>query len=33
MLAQASVIKRPIVVNGQHVTVGVNPEEWARVVG
>ena len=32
MLSQASVIKRPVVVKGQHVIVGVNPDEWARVV-
>jgi len=31
MLENASVIKRPVVVNGQSVTVGVNPEAWARV--
>jgi arsenate reductase len=33
MLAQASVIKRPVVVIGSEVTVGVNPEAWARVLG
>ena len=33
MLAHASVIKRPIVVHGQSVWVGVNPEAWARVLG
>jgi Spx/MgsR family transcriptional regulator len=32
MLAHASVIKRPVVVQGQTVIVGVNPEAWARVV-
>ena len=32
MLAHASVIKRPVVVHGQTVIVGVNPEAWARVV-
>jgi Spx/MgsR family transcriptional regulator len=32
MLAHASVIKRPVVVQGQTVLVGVNPEAWARVV-
>ena len=33
MLAQASVIKRPVVVIGQDVVVGVNPEAWTRVLG
>jgi Spx/MgsR family transcriptional regulator len=33
MLANASVIKRPVVVKGQRVSVGVNPEAWARVIG
>jgi arsenate reductase (glutaredoxin) len=33
MLEHASVIKRPVVVRGQTVVVGVNPEAWARVVG
>jgi Spx/MgsR family transcriptional regulator len=28
MLAHASVIKRPVVVKGQTVVVGVNPEAW-----
>jgi Spx/MgsR family transcriptional regulator len=32
MLAHASVIKRPVVVHGKTVVVGVNPEAWARVV-
>ena len=32
MLEHASVIKRPVVVKGQTVIVGVNPEAWARVV-
>ena len=32
MLANASVIKRPVVVQGQSVIVGVNPEAWTRVV-
>ena len=32
MLAHASVIKRPIVVKGQAVVVGVNPEAWATVM-
>ncbi|MFY8178199.1 MAG: ArsC/Spx/MgsR family protein [Limnohabitans sp.] len=32
MLTHASVIKRPVVVHGQTVVVGVNPEAWARVV-
>jgi len=32
MLAHASVTKRPVVVQGQTVIVGVNPEAWARVV-
>jgi arsenate reductase len=33
MLKQASVIKRPIVVRGQAVIVGVNPEAWTDVLG
>jgi arsenate reductase len=33
MLEHASVIKRPVVVKGETVTVGVNPEAWQRVVG
>ena len=33
MLAQASVIKRPVVVKGNQVIVGVNPDAWARVIG
>ena len=33
MLEHASVIKRPVVVKGTSVTVGVNPEAWLRVVG
>ena len=32
MLEHASVIKRPVVVKGQTVIVGVNPEAWQRVV-
>jgi Spx/MgsR family transcriptional regulator len=32
MLAHASVVKRPVVVKGQTVMVGVNPEAWANVV-
>lgn len=32
MLAHASVIKRPVVVKGQQVIVGVNPEAWANVL-
>jgi Spx/MgsR family transcriptional regulator len=32
MLAQASVIKRPVWVCGQHVIVGVNPQAWSRVL-
>jgi Spx/MgsR family transcriptional regulator len=32
MLAHASVVKRPVVVKGTHVIVGVNPEAWAGVV-
>ena len=32
MLAHASVIKRPVVVKGQQVFVGVNPEAWANVL-
>jgi arsenate reductase len=33
MLEHASVVKRPILVKGQTVIVGVNPEAWTRVVG
>ncbi len=33
MLEHTSVIKRPIVVQGHTVIVGVNPEAWARVIG
>ena len=33
MLEHASVIKRPVVVVGQEVVVGVNPEAWTRVLG
>jgi Spx/MgsR family transcriptional regulator len=32
MLEHASVIKRPIVVKGKDVTVGVNPERWTNVL-
>jgi arsenate reductase-like glutaredoxin family protein len=32
MLEHASVIKRPVVVQGQTVIVGVNAEGWANVV-
>jgi Spx/MgsR family transcriptional regulator len=32
MLTHASVIKRPVVVHGNTVVVGVNPEAWARVL-
>ena len=32
MLEHASVIKRPVVVKGQSVTVGVNAEAWQNVV-
>ncbi len=32
MLAHASVIKRPVLVKGHTVVVGVNPEAWARVL-
>lgn len=32
MLEHASVVKRPVVVKGQKVIVGVNPEAWASVV-
>ena len=32
MLAQSSVIKRPVVVVGKEVVVGVNPEAWSRVL-
>ncbi len=32
MLANASVIKRPVVVNGKTVIVGVNPDAWQNVV-
>ena len=33
MLEHASVVKRPVVVKGQTVVVGVNPETWAHVIG
>ena len=33
MLEHASVIKRPVMVKGATVIVGVNPEAWVRVVG
>jgi arsenate reductase len=33
MLAHASVIKRPVVVQEHTVIVGVNPEAWAHVIG
>lgn len=33
MLEHASVIKRPVVVQGLTVIVGVNPEAWADVIG
>ena len=33
MLEHASVVKRPVVVKGQTVIVGVNPDAWANVVG
>jgi arsenate reductase-like glutaredoxin family protein len=33
MLEHTSIIKRPVVVKGTHVLVGVNPEAWARVIG
>jgi Spx/MgsR family transcriptional regulator len=32
LLEHASVIKRPIVVKGQNVIVGVNPERWTNVL-
>ena len=32
MLKHASVVKRPVVVKGQTVIVGVNPEAWESVV-
>jgi Spx/MgsR family transcriptional regulator len=32
ILEHTSVVKRPVVVNGQTVIVGVNPDAWARVV-
>jgi Spx/MgsR family transcriptional regulator len=32
MLEHASVIKRPVVVKGQSVIVGVNPEAWVTVI-
>ena len=32
MLEHASVVKRPVVVKGQSVIVGVNPEAWLGVV-
>ncbi|PUE32452.1 arsenate reductase [Limnohabitans sp. Jir61] len=33
MLEHASVVKRPVLVKGQTVIAGVNPEAWTRVVG
>jgi arsenate reductase len=33
MLEHASVVKRPVVVKGSAVIVGVNPEAWTHVVG
>lgn len=33
MLEHASIIKRPVVVKGQTVIVGVNPEAWTHVIG
>ena len=33
ILAHTSVVKRPVVVKGQTVIVGVNPDAWASVVG
>ena len=33
MLSNASVIKRPVVVKGYTVLVGVNPDAWASVIG
>ena len=33
MLEHASVVKRPVMVKGQTVIVGVNPEAWESVVG
>lgn len=33
MLEHTSVVKRPLVVKGQTVIVGVNPEAWASVIG
>ena len=33
ILAHTSVVKRPVVVKGQSVIVGVNPDAWASVVG
>jgi arsenate reductase-like glutaredoxin family protein len=32
MLEHASVVKRPVMVKGQTVIVGVNPEAWKSVV-
>jgi len=32
MVAHASVIKRPVLVQGHTVIVGVNPEAWASVI-
>jgi arsenate reductase (glutaredoxin) len=32
MLAHTSVIKRPVVVKGQNVIVGVNPTAWENVI-
>jgi Spx/MgsR family transcriptional regulator len=33
MLEHASVIKRPVVVKGKQVVIGVNPDAWQSVVG
>ena len=33
MVAQPSMIKRPVVTRGDHILVGFRPEEWARVLG
>jgi arsenate reductase-like glutaredoxin family protein len=32
MLEHTSVVKRPVVVKGQTVIVGVNPEAWSSVI-
>ena len=33
MLARPNLVKRPVLVAGQKVVVGVNPEAWSAVIG